>query len=284
MKKVSIILMLLMAFFMPYAASAYNHQVLVGDETSNDMLNPSAPFHTNKNYSYAQMIYTAAQINEDCAYAGNIESISFHILYPSTVTTVPITVYMKTTTKNDFSSATNWESVTANDIVYEGDVSTYFGENIREGLVTITFDQPFAYDGTSNLLIAINKGYKITTRDNRWQYTPTTGNQVLSIFNDNTPYDPSTIGSTAGTLSQKLPNIIFNMTLDHPFPTNVTLDDASGSTATISWTAPQTTNTITNYAYEYTNGTTTWNGTTTSTTQAAGVPSTSPHLKIALLR
>ena len=257
--------MLLMAFFMPYAANAYNHQVLVGDETSNDMLNPAAPFHTNKNYSYAQMIYTAAQINEDCAYAGNIESISFHILRPSAKTTVPIKVYMKTTTKNAFSSATNWESVTEDDIVYEGDVSTDFGENVFEGWVTITFDQPFAYDGTSNLLIAINKDYYETGRDNRWQYTPTTDYQVLSIFNDNTSYDP-TIVSTAGTLSQKLPNIIFNMTLDHPFPTNVTLNDASGSTATISWTAPQTTNTITNYAYEYTDRTTTWNGTTTSTT------------------
>ena len=264
MKKVSIILMLLMAFFMPYAASAYNHQVLVGDESSTTGSN-YAPFVTSYNYSYVQMIYTTAQINEGCNYAGNIESISFHILNPSQVTTVPITIYMKNTTKSAFSSGTNWESVTANDIVFDGDVSTDFGENIYEGWVTITFDQPFAYDGTSNLLIAINKGYYLTRRDNRWQYTLTTGNQMLTMYNENTPYDPYTL-STAGTRSQNLPNIIFNMTLDHPFPTNVTLNDASGSTATISWTAPQTTNTITNYAYEYTNGTTTWNGTTTSTT------------------
>ena len=240
----------------PWAANAYNAQVQVGTGTSESY---NAPINLYYNYSYSQQIYTAAQINGDCSLPGEIESISFYYV-GSVEKTAPITVFMKTTDKTSFSSTSDWETVTADDIVFDGDWTV----TANAGWVTITFTEPFAYDGQSNLVIAINKGYYSTySSSTKFRYTTTTNNQLLYKQNDGGAYDPYT--PPTGSTSQNLPNILFNMTIDHPAPSALTLDEVVINTATISWTAPQTTNTITGYAYEYTDGETTETGTSTGT-------------------
>ena len=245
-----------MALGLPWAAQAYNHQVQVGNGTSGQNI---APINLYYNYSYTQQIYTATQINGDCSLPGTIESISFY--YAGSVTkTHPITVFMKTTDKTSFSSNTDWETVTADDIVYDANwtVST-------AGWVTITLNEPFAYDGESNLLIAIDKEYGDSYSNQSFRYTAVTNNQVIHYRSDSTNPDPYSPTTATGT-SANLPNIQFNMTIAHPAPSALTLDEVVINTATISWTAPTTTNTITGYAYEYTDGETIETGTTTGTT------------------
>ena len=257
MKRKSLLFLLLLAFMAPWAAQAYNHQVQVGNGTSSSYY---APINLYYNYSYVQMIYTAEQINGSCALPGNIESISFY--YAGTVEkTAPITVFMKTTNNDAFSSATAWETVTEDDIVFDGDWTVS-----PSGWMTITFPEAFPYDGESNLLIAIDKGYYSNySSSTAFRYTATTNNQVLRVASDGTNYNPYTITSSGSTM-KNLPNILFNMTLAHPAPSALTVDEVAIETATISWTAPQTTNTITGYAYNYTDGETVVNGTTTTTT------------------
>ena len=256
MKRKSLLFLLLIALFAPLAVNAYNHQVQVGTGTSGQNI---APINLYYNYSYTQQIYTAAQINGDCSLPGDIESISFY--YAGSVTkTHPITVFMKTTEKTSFSSTSDWETVTESDIVYNDSwtVST-------AGWVTITLNEPFAYDGESNLLIAIDKGYGDSYSNQSFRYTAVTNNQVIHYRSDSTdpnPYSPTTASGT----SKNLPNIQFNMTIAHPAPSALTLDEVVINTATISWTAPQTTNTITGYAYEYTDSNDVFTGTTTGTT------------------
>ncbi len=257
MIKKSLLLTLLLALFVPWAANAYNHQVQVGDGTSGQNI---APINLYYNYSYSQQIYTADQINAECVYVGDIESISFYYA-GSVAKTVPITVFMKTTEKTSFATTSDWETVTEDDIVFNGDLEI----PSTAGWVTITLNAPFAYDGESNLLIAIDKGYYDNYTNQSWRYTAVTNNQVIQYRSDSTdpnPYSPTTASGT----SKNLPNIMFNMTIAHPAPSALTVDEVVINTATISWTAPQTTNTITGYAYEYTDSNDVFTGTTTGTT------------------
>ena len=253
MKKISIFLML-MAMLSPLAMNAYNHQVQVGDGTSTQNI---APINIYYNYSYSQQIYTATQLNDGCPNAGDIESISFYYA-GSTSKTMPITVYMKTTTKTSFSSTSDWETVSASDIVFDDDLTVS-----SAGWVTITLATPFSYDGQSNLLIAINKGYYSNYANVSWNYTATTNNQMIYARNDNDGAYNVTNPGTAYGVSKNLPNLLINMTLAHLAPANVRVSDLGGNFAQISWDAPATN--VTHYAYEYTDGVNIESGTTTNT-------------------
>ncbi|MCR5658404.1 MAG: fibronectin type III domain-containing protein [Bacteroidales bacterium] len=254
MKKLSIFLML-MAMLSPLAMNAYNHQVQVGDGTSGQNF---APINIYYNYSYTQQIYTVAQINDGCNYVGDIESISFYYA-SSTEKTVPITVYMKTTEKTSFSGTSDWETVSESNIVFDDDLTVS-----SAGWVTITLNRPFAYDGRSNLLIAVNKpDYYSNYANVNWNTTATTNSQVIYARRDsNGAYDPTNPGTATG-VSTSLPNLLINMTLATPAPANVRVSDLGGDFAQISWDAPATN--VTRYAYEYTDGVNIENGTTTNT-------------------
>lgn len=89
-------------------------EVTIGDGGTNS----SSSFPTNSyyNYSLTQQIYTAAELGK----AGYLESIAF---YSSKSSTRNLDIYMVHTDKSSFSSGTDWVSVTADDLVFSGDVS-----------------------------------------------------------------------------------------------------------------------------------------------------------------
>ena len=240
MKRKSLLFLLLFALLAPWAANAQNAHVVVGDGTTT---NNNVPISIYYNYSYSQQIYTAEQINEECNYVGDINSISFYYA-SSTEKTFPVTVFMKTTEKAEFASTTDWETVTADDIVYEGDMTVS-----APGWVTIAFENAFAYDGQSNLLIAINKGYYSNYANVNWRHTGGITNQSLYARNDSNAYDPYT--PPTGTRTGFLANIMFNMTLPYPAPTDLAYENVTPSTTNLTWAAPVSESTVTGYAYQY---------------------------------
>ena len=128
-----------------------NIDVTVGDgSTTNSYL----PFYGFYGFGYSQQIYDAAELNVP---AGPITEISFYCSSaPSdNQKTGNIRIWLANTTKSTFANNTDYiDPSTLTQVVYVSGIHPY-----SEGWNTFTFDQPFMYDGTSNLVVAYYEGY-----------------------------------------------------------------------------------------------------------------------------
>ena len=163
--------------------------VTIGSGTATDKYLPT---YTYYNYSLTEQIYTAAEIGQ----AGTISSISFKVSN-SKSTTRTIDLYMKHTSKSAFTSTTGWETLSLSNKVFSGSVTFN-----ASGWTTITLDTPFAYNGTSNLLVGVddNTGSYISSSNSPQFYVYSTGtNRAMRVYNDNTNYNPASPSSYTGT-------------------------------------------------------------------------------------
>ena len=168
--------------------------VEIGDGT--DAINTN-PIGTYYNYSITEQLYTADEIGM----AGTITSISLHYA-SSTAKDIPITVYLKSVDDADLSAA--GISLEDAEQVFSGTLSV-----TEAGWVTIDLDSPYAYDGTSNLLIGFVKDYLYYWSGNTWYATATSTTMARYTQNDNNAYTTSTVPSTA---QAKRPNIRLEIT------------------------------------------------------------------------
>jgi len=143
--------------------------------------NSYLPTYNYYNYSFTEQIYTAQEIGT----AGTIKSIAFY--NGGTAKTRTLDVYVKSTTKSTFSSKTDWVSMSASNKVFSGTVTF-----TASAWTFINFTTPFEYDGTSNIIIAVD--------DNTGEYTSSphmacsvfnASNQAIYIYSDGTNYTPS---------------------------------------------------------------------------------------------
>ena len=203
------------------------------------------PFCNNWYYSLTEQIYTAEEIGMD----GTITSIAFNYASSTAFSMGGVQVYLKHTDKNKFDSDTDMVPVGAEDKVFEGTFSA-----TGAGWVTIELDTPFEYDGNSNLLVccfdptngSFGNYYKFYCSDISEDYrchfafsdyvVPSL--EVSNTANSFRAYDRSMIRFNiySGTFSK---------------PDNLTLSSCTEKEATLTWTAPQTDNTITGYGYQF---------------------------------
>ena len=116
--------------------------VEIGDGgTTNNTYLPGYNFY---DYSLTQQIYTDTEIGM----AGTINSIAFK--NTGTQKTRTYNIYMLHTDKDAFSSGTDWVAMSSGDLVFSGELT--FTVN---AWTTIDLDNPFAYDGSSNLLVGV---------------------------------------------------------------------------------------------------------------------------------
>lgn len=150
----------------------------------------AVPYNTFYNYSFTEQIFLASEIE----YAGNIKAVSFRLAYSyNTEHTSDIVVYLKNVPRSTFEDAADYEAVTEEDIVFSGPWTIPAD---YDGWITIEFDTPFAYNGTDNLLIAVDENsgdYAI--RYFRYTDTP---NTVLSYCSDIWNLDPYNLDSFVG--------------------------------------------------------------------------------------
>ena len=179
-----------------------------GDVTigSGNSTNAYIPTYAYYKYSLTEQIYTAAEIGQ----SGTITAISFKVSNAKS-TTRTLAVYLKHTTKTSFTSKKGWESVSSSNLVYSGSVTFN-----ASGWTTITLTTPFAYNGTSNLLLAVddNTGsYVSSSSDSPKFYVYSTGaNRALRIYSDNTNYNPSSPSSYSGSYVTSNNQVMFAMT------------------------------------------------------------------------
>ncbi len=181
--------------------------VTVGTGTTNGSL---VPINSCYGYSYSQQIYTAAQIvaaNGGVMPPTNtITKIRFYVtaLPTSTTSSDGWTVYMGNTTTSTFASTTSWLPVSGLTQIFTGTVT--FPTTINNWM-EITLATPFVWDGTSNLVIAVDEnvaGYNCTVN---WASTVMSGNQAIYYYSD--PTNPNPASPPTGTLSSTRANAQF---------------------------------------------------------------------------
>ena len=161
----------------------------IGDGTSTTYM---TPFNSLYGYSFTEQIFFASEIGS----AITINSIGFNLSQSySTAQTNDIVLYMKNVTRDSFTSSTDYEPVTLSDVVFSG--SWTIPANYT-GWVTIDLDTPFAYDGTSNLMIAMDEntsGYST-----RYFTCTSVTNSGLSYYSDSNNPNPYDLGSYSGSM------------------------------------------------------------------------------------
>ncbi|MFD2891440.1 fibronectin type III domain-containing protein [Flavobacterium chuncheonense] len=193
----------------------------------------SLPFDPFFGYTYSQSIYYASEINAN----GNITSLQWYFS-GAAGSTMPdnqnITVYLGHTTKTSFASTTDWEPLAGLTAVYTGGIPVN-----GPGWVTITFTTPFAYNGTDNLVIAVDENmanYDASSDD----FYNTAVSSPRSIFfrSDSVnpdPANPPVTGSTLATVSF-VPNVILQgITPACIAPTNVAVSNISTQSVQLDW-------------------------------------------------
>lgn len=119
-----------------------------GTETSGDF-----PTYAYCDYSYTQQLYTASELG---ATGGAIMNIGFfyqkdeYAWDPIEEFARTLDIYIVSTDKATFDDENDWMSVTSSDLCFSGTVAFTADE-----WTTIKLDNPFIYDGSSNIVIAV---------------------------------------------------------------------------------------------------------------------------------
>ena len=174
---------LMMTLVLAFIGVARAEVVQIGDGTTTTYV---TPFNSLWGYSFVEQVYTANEIGT----AGTITAISFNLRESDAAQTNAVDVFMKNVSRETFSSASDFEPVTASDMVFSGTVT------FSPGWTTITLDTPFEYDGSSNLLIGMHEytsGYST-----RYFYYTSTANAVVSFHSDGVDPNPYDLGSYTG--------------------------------------------------------------------------------------
>jgi hypothetical protein len=198
MKKITLLIALAIFSFC-WQSSA---QIQVGDETGTTTLLPITSCYA---YTYSQQIFLASEINS----SGNITSLSFY-LDPATSTasfgnSVDWVVYLGHTSKTSFASTSDWDDYSNLTQSYSG-VVTFPAE---DNWFTITLDTPFAYNGTDNLILAVDENTSSWNCTMYWQKTDTPDDKGIYYRSDSTNPDPASPPATATGIVSYRTNTIF---------------------------------------------------------------------------
>ena len=217
-KNYAIIFLLFFSFISVFS------QVQVGQGT---VVNEELPIEPYYGYTYSQVIYTAAEINS----SGDISGISYTATAETTLESCSDwTVYMAHTTNSSFTDGDSWEPYENLTQMFAGTVS------ISDGVVAIDFENPFSYNGSDNLVVAVDQnqeGYDASSHD--FYCSTTTDIRALTYYNDGTNPDPS--APPTGQIRNSIANVILNGITQSCANPTLSLDGLTNNSATVSWTA-----------------------------------------------
>ena len=179
-------------------------EVVIGEGATTNNYLPTYIFY---NYSLTEQIYTAAELGN----AGTINSVSFFNTGSEAVR--DLTVYMAHTTKSVFADNFDWQAMTAADKVFEGTV--IFESN---DWTTITFSTPFAYNGTSNIILAVDDNTGDYQSSISFKADNTDTQMALRVYSDGTNYDPASPSNYSGTTMSVRNQIKLDVTGGTPGP------------------------------------------------------------------
>ena len=205
-------------------------QIGAGTETNQGM--PIEPYY---GYTYTQTIYPQADVD----LAGDIQTIAWHYNGNSAWGPDDIKIYMAHTDSTAFGTTDSWLAVDELTLVYDGTLSV----PAVDGWVPITLDTPFAYNNTSNLLIAVEEntdGYH--SSGDEFFNTSVEENVSITYRNDSTNPDPT--DPPSGTLKAYYPNVVLVIEAgdppveEYPAPTNLVAEIQNENDVHLAWNMP----------------------------------------------
>ena len=216
-------LVAIVAMALPWNARA---QVTVNIGDGGTTTNSYLPMYTLYNNTLSEQIYTASEIGMP----GLITSIAFY--NGGSEKTPNVKIYMINTTESSFSSTTAWLPVTASDLVFDGTVTFAAGQ-----WTTITLDNPFMYDGASNLGLIFD-GNMSWSSGLACRVFSSTSNCAMYVYSDGTDYNA--VGATysaSSRLSEKNQLQLGIMPADMDcYPVrNITASNIGPWSCTLSW-------------------------------------------------
>lgn len=198
-----------------------------------------SPSYIDSYTSLVQQIFLAEEMQDQ---SGKIQSISFKCTLRNAVRTFK--VYLVNTDKTSFGSTSDWVTLTAQDLVYEGSVS--FSE---DSWTTITFQTPFTYKKGKNLLLCVNDVTgEYSSLLTKFASDATSENRMLygKAWNDN--YGDATNITQTGTLSANINHILLSIVNDGSgeesdpapeAPTNLVATTLSDTQIELTWNASE---------------------------------------------
>ncbi len=158
-----------------------------------------APISTYYGYSYVQQIFTKQEINANAA--GNITGLKFYIDPSMSISnSSQWVVYLGLTNKTSFSSNSDWIPGAQLTQVFSGTVSN------NNGVIEVVFPTPFAYNNTSNLVIAAEEnsaGYDNNDYDEAMYVYNGAQNSTIYYKDDYTNPDPASPPATGNLVNYK---------------------------------------------------------------------------------
>ena len=127
---------------------SHSQTITIGEGTE---ITDQVPVNLFYKYAFTEQIYLAEEIE----FAGYIKAINFRIAYSyNSDFTADINVYMKNVTRSTFEDGVDFEPLAEENIVFSGQWT--IPANVDDWM-TIELDTPFYYNGTDNLMVAIDK-------------------------------------------------------------------------------------------------------------------------------
>lgn len=148
----------------------------------NNSYDYNLPYRSRSSYSISEQIYTASEIKR----SGTIRGIGFYNR-TSYTQNKNLRVYMTTTSKNSFSTNSDWTTFSSGSYKYYGSVS------LKSGWNYIMFSSSYNYDGNSNLMVYVNDytGGNTSYLEFSIYASPTYDYQAISAYRSWSSYDPS---------------------------------------------------------------------------------------------
>ncbi len=209
-------------------AAAWADEKFIGTDITNATY--SYPVYATYNYSVSQQIYTTTQLGSD---PFNIMSIGFRN-NNSTIVKRQVDIYMMETDKSSFSSTSDWVAVSADNLVFSGEVTF-----AAAGWNTIDLTSSFAYTGSKNVLLVVNDktGEKMSASSFSayCRYTKQLSNYQCLYKSNSTSYDPSNMTDN-GTRSDRVNQLrLITGAAACDRPTSVATSNITAFSATVQW-------------------------------------------------
>ena len=181
MKKLLLLSLLVISFV------SHSQTITIGEGTE---ITDQVPVNLFYKYAFTEQIYLAEEIE----FAGYIKAINFRIAYSyNSDFTADINVYMKNVTRSTFEDGVDFEPLAEENLVFSGQWT--IPANVDDWL-TIELDTPFYYNGTDNLMIAIDKNSE-NWAIRYFKYTDASF-KTLTYNSDTDNPDPYDLGSFTG--------------------------------------------------------------------------------------
>ena len=212
-------------------------EIEVGTGTTTNYYLPVNNFYR---YTYSQQIFLASELNGPT----DIQSISFQYAYssPSTKKT-SVNIYLGHTTQSTFTGTSNYVPLDSLTLVYSGNL------NCTQGWNTFPFNNVFHYNGTSNLVVAVDDNSNDYDGSAYTFYVHSaSANRSLYYYSDSnnpSPSNPTAVTTTSSYSSGNRSNVKFGGPCDNTITCiapNITVSAVDQTSATVIWAPGNTEN------------------------------------------